>query len=242
MARLPLSGRTSMVAAIAAMSFSALMIGSPVAAADDTAAQHVTDVTAAFHPESLDRIIADASQRFAVPEQWIRAVMQAESAGDPSAVSEAGAMGLMQIMPETWDELRTAHGLGDDPFDPRDNVLAGAAYLRAMYDRFGSPGFLAAYNAGPERYAEYLATGRPLPRETRDYIAVLTPLIGASPASPMQTERNNSAPDWQAAPLFVARMALQTSVIDHPPHDRLQAVRPSAGGLFVNHFTERMER
>ena len=242
MARFLRSGRTSVVAAITAISLSTLMIGVPIAAADDTAAQHVTDVTAAFHPESLDRIIADASERFAVPERWIRAVMQAESAGDPSAVSEAGAMGLMQIMPETWDELRTAHGLGDDPFDPRDNVLAGAAYLRAMYNQFGSPGFLAAYNAGQGRYAEHLATGRPLPRETRDYLAVLTPLIGASPASPMQTERNNSEPDWQAAPLFVARMALPTSVIDHPPHDRLQAVRPSAGGLFVNHFVGRTER
>ena len=242
MARLPLSGRTTMAAAIAAISFSALMISSPVAAADDTAAQHVTDVTAAFHPQSLDRIIAEASERFAVPERWVRAVMQAESAGDPSAVSEAGAIGLMQIMPETWNELRTAHGLGDDPFDPRDNVLAGAAYLRAMYNRFGSPGFLAAYNAGPGRYAEHLATGRSLPSETRDYLASLAPLIGASPASPMQTERNGSAPDWRAAPLFTARMTPLASTADHPIRDQLQAVRLSADGLFVNHFTERTER
>ena len=242
MACLPLSGRVSMVATIAAISTSILMIDSSVAAAGDTATQRVTDVTAAFHPQSLDRIIAEASARFAVPERWIRAVMQAESAGDPSAVSEAGAMGLMQIMPETWDELRTAHGLGDDPFDPRDNVLAGAAYLRAMYNQFGSPGFLAAYNAGQGRYAEHLATGRPLPRETRDYLAVLTPLVGASPVSPMQTERNGSAPDWQTAPLFVARIAPPTSAIDRPPHDRLQAVRPSANGLFVDRFAGRTER
>ena len=242
MACLPLSGRVSMVATIAAISTLILMIDSSVAAADDTAAQHVTDVTVAFHPQSLDRIIAEASARFAVPERWIRAVMQAESAGAPSAVSEAGAMGLMQIMPETWNELRTAHGLGDDPFDPRDNVLAGAAYLRAMYDRFGSPGFLAAYNAGPGRYAEHLAAGRRLPRETRDYLAVLTPLIGASPALPVQTERNGSAPDWRAAPLFTARMASPTSAIEHPPHDRLQAVRPSANGLFIDHFAGRTQR
>ena len=242
MARLPLSGRTSMVAAIAAISLSALMIGVPIAAAAETASPRVTDVTVAFHPQSLDAIIAEASRRFGVPPHWIRAVMQAESAGDPSAVSEAGAMGLMQIMPETWDELRATHGLGDDPFDPRDNVLAGAAYLREMYDRFGSPGFLAAYNAGQGRYAEHLSTGRPLPRETRDYIASLTPLIGASPASPMQTERNSSAPDWRAAPLFTAQMASPTSAVDHPPHDQLQAVRPSADGLFVNDFTERTER
>lgn len=242
MARLPLSGRTTMAAAIAAISFSALMIGSPVAAADDTAAQHVTDVTAAFHPQFLDRIIAEASERFAVPERWVRAVMQAESAGDPSAVSEAGAIGLMQIMPETWNELRTAHGLGVDPFDPRDNVLAGAAYLRAMYNRFGSPGFLAAYNAGPGRYAEHLATGRRLPRETRDYLASLAPVIGASPASPMQIERNGSAPDWRVAPLFTARMASPISAVERPPNDQWQAVRPSADGLFVNHLAGRTER
>ena len=151
-------------------------------------------------------------------------------------------MGLMQIMPETWDELRTSHGLGDDPFDPRDNVLAGAAYLRAMYNRFGSPGFLAAYNAGPGRYAEHLATGRSLPRETRDYLASLAPVIGASPASPLQTERNGSAPDWHAAPLFVARMAQPASTADHLPHHQLPTVRPSAGGLFVNHFAGGTER
>ena len=242
MACLPLSGRVSMVATVATISTSILMIDSSVAAADDTATQRVTDVTAAFHPQSLDRIIAEASARFAVPERCIRAVMQAESAGDPSAVSEAGAMGLMQIMPGTWDELRTAHGFGNDPFDPRDNILAGAAYLRAMYNRFGSPGFLAAYNAGPGRYAEHLATGRSLPRETRDYLASLAPAIGASPASPMQIERNGSAPDWRVAPLFTARMASPTSAVERPPNDQWQAVRPSADGLFVNHFAGRTER
>ena len=242
MARFLRSRRTSAVAAVTAIPLSALMIGVPIAAAAETALPRVSDVTSAFHPQSLDAIIAEASQRFGVPESWIRAVMQAESAGDPSAVSEAGAMGFMQIMPETWDELRTAHGFGNDPFDPRDNVMAGAAYLRAMYNRFGSPGFLAAYNAGPGRYAEHLATGRPLPRETRDYLAVLTPLIGASPASPTQTERNGSALDWQTAPIFVARMAPPTSAIDHPPHDQLQDVRPSADGLFVDHFAGRTQR
>ena len=242
MARILSSGRTSVLAAITAISLSTLMIGVPIAAAVETASPRVTDVTAAFHPPSLDAIIAEASQRFAIPERWIRAVMQAESAGDPSAISEAGAMGLMQIMPETWDELRTAHCLGDDPFDPRDNVLAGAAYLRAMYNRFGSPGYLAAYNAGPGRYAEHLTTGRPVPRETRDYLASLAPVIGESPASPMQTERNGSGPDWRVAPLFTARMASPTSAVDHPTRDQLQAVRPSADGLFVNHFVGRTER
>ena len=53
-------------------------------------------------------------------------------------------MGLMQIMPKTWTELRARYGLGADPYDPHDNILAGAAYIRELHDRYGSPGFLAA--------------------------------------------------------------------------------------------------
>src|SRR5690606_12167086 len=64
-------------------------------------------------------------------------------------------------------------GLGPDPHDPRDNVLAGAGYLRLMYDRFGYPGLFAAYNAGPARYARHRATGRPLPAETVAYLATV---------------------------------------------------------------------
>ena len=90
-------------------------------------------------------------------------------------------MGLMQIMPSTWDILRVQYGLGDDPCDPHDNIWAGAAYLRQMYDRFGFPGFLAAFNAGPGRYEDFRATGRPLPQETRMYLAKLAPLIGDEP-------------------------------------------------------------
>ena len=111
--------------------------------------------------------ITEAAQRFGIPEHWIRAVLDAESARDIGAVSSAGARGLMQIMPDTWAELRALHRLGDDPFDQRDNILAGTAYLRQMLDRYGSIGaMLAAYNAGPGRYDEYLATGRPLPAES----------------------------------------------------------------------------
>ena len=98
--------------------------------------------------------IAEAARRFGIPEAWIRAVMHVESRGDVRAISSAGAMGLMQIMPATWLELRARYGLGSNPYDPRDNIMAGAAYLREMHDRYGSPGFLAAYNAGPGRYEE----------------------------------------------------------------------------------------
>ncbi|MGF7209195.1 cell division septation protein DedD [Skermanella aerolata] len=131
--------------------------------------------------------IAEASQRFDVPEQWIRAVMKVESGGRTHMngrpiVSRAGAMGLMQVMPSTYEELRTKHGLGSDPFEPRDNIMAGTAYLREMYEKFGSPGFLAAYNAGPGRYGEYLTGDRGLPSETRNYVAMISPnLAGVEP-------------------------------------------------------------
>ena len=122
--------------------------------------------------------VAEASQRFGVPIAWIERVMQAESGGRTMLagrpiVSRAGAMGLMQLMPGTWTEMRIALGLGSDPFDPRDNILAGTAYLRRMYDRFGYPGMFAAYNAGPGRYAAYLAGRQPLPGETIAYLATV---------------------------------------------------------------------
>ncbi|WP_375293335.1 lytic transglycosylase domain-containing protein [Siccirubricoccus sp. G192] len=109
--------------------------------------------------------ISEAAARHAVPERWIREVMRQESGGrlfaaDGSLItSRAGAMGLMQVMPRTYDTLRRRHGLGDDPYEPRDNILAGAAYIREMYDRFGAPHFLAAYNAGPERVEAYRKRG-----------------------------------------------------------------------------------
>ena len=104
-------------------------------------------------------------------------MMHVESSAKQRARSSKGAMGLMQIMPKTWAELRARYGLGADPFDPRDNILAGSAYIRELYDRYGAPGFLAAYNAGPGRYERHLATGRPLPDETQAYVATLAPMI-----------------------------------------------------------------
>jgi hypothetical protein len=136
--------------------------------------------------------VAEAARRFAIPERWIWAVMRAESGGDPRAVSPKGAMGLMQIMPATWAELRARHGLGTDPYDPRDNIFAGAAYLREMRERYGAPGLLAAYHAGPGRYDEYLA-GRPLPAETLAYVATLAPLIGSEPLPGGARNRRRSA-------------------------------------------------
>ena len=105
-----------------------------------------TRVQAASDPFSA--FVTEAAQRFGIPAAWIRAVMRAESHGDRRAISPKGAMGVMQLMPDTWAALRVRYGLGRDPYDPHDNILAGAAYLREMHDRYGSPDFLAAYNAG----------------------------------------------------------------------------------------------
>ena len=130
--------------------------------------------------ERWQPFIAEASTRFGVPMRWIRAVIWAESAGRTMLdgrpiTSPAGAMGLMQVMPDTYEEMRRRHDLGRDPHDPRDNILAGTAYLRTLYKRFGFPGLFAAYNAGPGRYQRHLTGGRPLPRETRAYLARLDP-------------------------------------------------------------------
>jgi hypothetical protein len=171
-------------------------------------AQHPDNRAANNHADaasSTDRHLAEASARFGLPERWIRAVIAAESAGNPRAVSSAGAMGLMQIMPATWAELRARYGLGADPFAPRGNILAGTAYLRELYDRFGLRGFLAAYNAGPDRYAEHLAIGRPLPRETRAYVAWLAPVIDGSRADQPSFDDRPIAQDWREATIFTER-------------------------------------
>ncbi|MER9947331.1 lytic transglycosylase domain-containing protein [Mesorhizobium sp. M0047] len=148
--------------------------------------------------------IREAAKRFALPEQLLRAVMYVESVGDVHAVSSKGAMGLMQIMPATWQGLRAKYRLGVDPYQPRDNIFAGAAYLREMLDRFGRNGFLAAYNAGPGRYEDHLVTGRPLPRETIDYIRKLAPLINGSVPIPMRAHRGAGRASALEAAIFAS--------------------------------------
>jgi cell division septation protein DedD len=124
--------------------------------------------------------IQQASRRFDVPERWIREVMRQESGGRASATSRVGAMGLMQVMPATYAELSSRYGLGGDPYHPWDNIMAGTAYVREMYELYGSPGFLAAYNGGPRRLEDYLWGGRGLPRETRNYVARIGPRIAGT--------------------------------------------------------------
>ncbi len=195
-------------------------------------------------PDPVAATVTEAAQRSGIPASWIRAVMQAESGGDARAVSPKGAMGLMQIMPETWATLRLRYGLGTDPFDPHDNIIAGAAYLRELHDRYGSPGFLAAYNAGPARYEDHLATGQPLPAETRAYVALLTPLIGTGAIDETATVAI-AARSWTEAPLFSVRAddhtaADQPAAEQHADHHAtetgaqdLTALAPQSEGLFV---------
>jgi hypothetical protein len=155
--------------------------------------------------EAVDRFtkfIEEASGRFAVPARWILAVMRVESGEDKHAISSRGAMGLMQLMPGTWVELSVRYGLGVDPFDAHDNIIAGAAYLKDMHDRFGTAGFLAAYHAGPARYEQHLATGRPLPQETTAYVAAVTPLLEDGQGERKAVHIRRAVP-WQEAPLFV---------------------------------------
>ena len=139
---------------------------------------------AAWQPD-----IAAASRRFGIPENWIKAVMRVESDGHLTLngqpiQSSAGAMGPMQVMPQTYAELRIRYNLGVNPYAPRNNVMAGAAYLREMFDRFGAPWFLAAYNAGPARLEQTLLTGCALPVQTQRYLAAVVPRINRSTETP----------------------------------------------------------
>lgn len=160
--------------------------------------------------------IDEASARFGVPAEWIERVMQAESAGRTHQrgkliMSRAGAMGLMQLMPGTWAELRVRYGLGDNPYDPRANIFGGAAYLRMMHDRFGYPGLFAAYNAGPARYSAYLAGRSSLPRETRNYLAL------------------TAGPRWRVSTNVGARSETASSVSAVRPSDAQTPLAPQNG-------------
>ena len=166
--------------------------------------------------------IAEASRRFGIPESWIRAVMRVESRGQVKAVSPKGAIGLMQIMPDTWAGLRLRYRLGRNPRDPHDNILAGAAYLREMHDRFGAAGFLAAYNAGPGRYQDYVSTGRPLPAETLAYVAALAPLIGGDPVN-RGVVIAAGLKAWIRAPLFAVAADSTSSAYRPQSNGRLRA-------------------
>jgi hypothetical protein len=178
--------------------------------------------------------------------------MQVESGGNAQALSPKGAIGLMQIMPETYAALRQAFGLGADPYQPRDNIMAGAAYLREMLDLYGTSGFLAAYNAGPARYNEHLETGEPLPEETQIYLSRLTPMFSGSQVGSISAAANPVT--WMSAPLFLDDNAMSNSGAvqddnggfpsgnpqpkqqqnDATAKTAMAALAPQSRGLFIN--------
>lgn len=210
---------------------------SPVFAQDATASPSVLGGRYAEY-------VNEAASRFGIPELWIDAVMQAESRGNANATSVKGAMGLMQIMPQTWANLRARYGLGANPYDPWDNVLAGTAYLRELYDRYGFDGFLAAYNAGPDRYESSLTTGRALPAETVAYVVRVTQTIGQKPSDRSIIVASLSL-SRAASPLFAVRgnddPVTSTSAAGLQNEDKVSArdsqrrfvLAPQSAGMFV---------
>lgn len=185
-----------------------------------------------------------AAHRFAIPAARIAAIIRVESRGDRRAVSPKGAMGLMQLMPATWRVLRARYELGDDPFDTCDNILAGTAYLREMLGRYGLPGALSAYNAGPGRYEDYRDHDRLLPQETRAYVATLLPAFsdpGDAPVvlaaldvlSPMATALFVAPGDGAAAASGRRSGDTVSSVPAARSVQDLSGLVPQSAGLFV---------
>jgi hypothetical protein len=183
---------------------------------------------AGYADPAIDLAVAEAARKVRLSGDLVKAVLIAESGCNGRAVSPKGAMGLMQLMPPTWRDLRDRLALGSDPFETRDNILAGAVYLRELHDKFGSPGMLAAYNAGPGRYQAHLRRGLPLPQETRLYVARVRAIL----------HRNSLLIDarplnWRAADLFAHRMSgLQSKVASDAMEDQVEEVlrRENAGG------------
>jgi soluble lytic murein transglycosylase len=115
--------------------------------------------------KDYEGLIQQASEKFSVDPYLVKAVIKAESDFDYQAVSSKGAQGLMQLMPETADDMEVA-----DPFNPEENILGGTRYLGLLLERYKNDKqlALAAYNAGPERVSEY--KGVPPFTETREFI------------------------------------------------------------------------
>ena len=106
----------------------------------------------------------------------------------------------MQIMPSTYEDMRQQHRLGSDPYDPRDNILAGAAYLRWLREKYPYPTLFAAYNDGPGNLEERLMRGDLLPTETRDYVGDVTLTLKTGGAimhwKKARFTRPNGSPVW----------------------------------------------
>lgn len=144
--------------------------------------------------------IAAAAKRFNVPEIWVRAVMHVESGGRTMMAenqpirSSAGAMGLMQLMPQTYADMRAQYGLGPNPDNPHDNVVAGTAYLKWLRGKYGYPQMFAAYNDGPGHLDQRLKSAGLLPLETRNYLVRVTGMVSGAHGTQVKFTRPNGQP------------------------------------------------
>jgi soluble lytic murein transglycosylase-like protein len=200
--------------------------------------------------DHLDGFIAEASERFGIPTAWIRAIVRVEIGQNVRASPRKGGVGLSQLSPEKWTALRHRYALGDNPLDPRDNILAGTAHLREMYDRYGSKDFLAAYIIGPTRYDEQLKSGAPLPQDAQTVVAELAPLIESGLKDVVGSNAHAKAISWRKAPLFVAqteRSSRDKALAAGVPKERSaksqtsadgSALVPRADGLFARRGME----
>ncbi len=211
---------------LAAASVVATLAASSLALAQSA---HLPSRPASSAHGQIAAYVSEASQRFGVPEAWIVSVMRVESAGDPTATSSAGAMGLMQVMPATYATLRARLGLGANAYDPHDNIMAGAAYLRELHDRYVGVGFLAAYNAGPGRWEDHLAGVRPLPPETVRYITQLTPMLDQHDANTLALAISRAVVTPESAPIFVTLRTKSVKPVSVPCH---AAAHPTRSGRY----------
>lgn len=156
--------------------------------------------------DSFDPIIREHAERNALRPDLVRAVIQVESGFNPRARSPKGAMGLMQLMPATAQELGC-----DDPYDPAQNIRAGSVYLRRLIDRYeGNEELaLAAYNAGSSAVDRY---GKVVPpyRETREYVKKV-----GSATKVASTHRKNVIYKW-------------LEIVDGRPVPRYSTTKPDA--------------
>jgi len=179
-----------------------------------------------------DKFITEASKRFGMPRDWIIEVMRQESGGrtvlqgDLPITSEKGAMGLMQVMPETYRDMRLDNRLGDDAYDPRNSVLAGTAYLKFLHGKYGYPALFAAYNTGPGNLEANLLGKRNLPQETIAYLANIRIRLGDKTsdgsfgvAGAMTATAKLTRPDGQAVKIDAANVRAVRAVLpgEYPP-------------------------
>jgi soluble lytic murein transglycosylase-like protein len=176
-----------------------------------------TRYAAADKARAYEDIINEHSRNHGVRPALVKAVMQVESAFNPMARSPKGALGLMQLMPATIQQYRVT-----DPFDPRENVRGGVAYLRHLLDRYENNEqlALAAYNAGPGAVDKYKQSVPPY-RETRNYVAQISQMTDVS--------------DSAARPIAVRGNSIYkvTEVIDGRTVVRYTDKKPTTGAVDV---------